>query len=288
MGEDGKEGHILCTFTPLFGLSEVVLDFLVDGRVPDNGVNPEKPYKFVVQCGWDDVPHLSERQKAELLASYPEHEKEARTQGIPSLGSGAIYPYPESHYCVSPFAIPEYWARVYGMDVGWNRTAAVWAAIDPDSNQIYIYSEHYVEKELVPVQASAIKQRGDWILGVVDPKSRDESGPRGESFFNLYQMEGLVLVPADNSVEAGIARVSSLLAAGQIKIFSSCRNLLAEMRTYARDERGRIIKRRDHACDAMRYLVMSGIPLARTEEDVDSYTSDNSRERSGCNPVTGY
>ena len=84
----------------------------------------------MVSCTWDDVPHLSREVKEELFASIPPHQRDARAKGVPALGSGSIYPVPESDVVVADFAIPAHWPRAYGMDVGWNRTAIVWAALD--------------------------------------------------------------------------------------------------------------------------------------------------------------
>ena len=39
--------------------------------------------KFVVTAAWDDVPHLSEEDKKDLIASYPPHQRGPRTKGIP-------------------------------------------------------------------------------------------------------------------------------------------------------------------------------------------------------------
>ena len=59
--------------------------------------------KLVVGATWDDVPHLSPEQKAELWGSIPPYQRDARSKGIPQLGSGAIYPVPESEIVVDPF-----------------------------------------------------------------------------------------------------------------------------------------------------------------------------------------
>ena len=40
----------------------------------------------------DDVDHYSAEEKAQIIASYPRHEREARAKGIPTLGSGRIFP----------------------------------------------------------------------------------------------------------------------------------------------------------------------------------------------------
>ena len=52
--------------------------------------------KLVVSATWDDVPHLSPEQKTELWGSIPPYQRDARSKGIPQLGSGAIYPVAES------------------------------------------------------------------------------------------------------------------------------------------------------------------------------------------------
>jgi hypothetical protein len=36
----------------------------------------------------DDALHFSKEERAEIVASYPPHELEARTKGVPTLGSG--------------------------------------------------------------------------------------------------------------------------------------------------------------------------------------------------------
>ena len=69
--------------------------------------------KYVVMAGWDDVPHLDEQAKKDLYASIPPYQRDARSKGIPQLGSGAIYPVPESEIVCKPFEIPRYWPRCY-------------------------------------------------------------------------------------------------------------------------------------------------------------------------------
>src|ERR1039458_5472655 len=95
--------------------------------------------KYVVMASWADVPHLTEQAKKELWNSIPPYQRDARSKGIPQLGSGAIYPVPESDFLVDPFQIPVHWPRGYGMDVGWNFTACIWGAVDRQSDTVYLY-----------------------------------------------------------------------------------------------------------------------------------------------------
>lgn len=251
-------GLMLCTFTPLEGLSETVLHYLPDGDV-------EKAKHFVVMASWDDAPHLTEAQKKLLWDSIPPYQRDARSKGIPQLGSGAIYPVAESEITVDPFEIPEHWPRVYAMDVGWNRTAAIWLAVDRESQTVYAYSEHYRGQAEPSIHAEAIRARGDWIPGVIDPAARGRSQADGEQLMQQYQDLGLNLTAADNAVESGIYAVWQRLSGGRLKIFKTCQSFFAEYRLYRRDEKGRIVKSNDHLQDAMRYGVMSGLAIATTK-----------------------
>jgi phage terminase large subunit-like protein len=248
-------GIVLFTFTPLWGMTEVVRDFL---EAPADGV------KRVVTATWDDAPHLSPETRAELYASIPAYQRDARTKGIPQLGSGAIYRIADEDILVKPFEIPRHWPRAFGLDVGWNRTAAIWAARDNESGIVYLYSEHYQAHEEPHVHTQAIKSRGAWIPGVIDSASRGRSQKDGTQLIELYRAEGLDLQPAINAVEAGIYAVEQLMYGGKLKAFTSLSNWYKELRLYRRDKDGKIVKEQDHLMDAKRYLVISGLDRMRT------------------------
>ncbi len=283
----GGGGLIFCTFTPLFGLSEVVLSFLPDGKFPENNEVPGAEHMFISNVDWDEVPHLTEDDKKRLLAAYKPHERLARSKGIPSLGSGAIYPYIEDDITIEPFEIPFWWPRSYGLDVGWNRKAAVWGARDPDTGVYYLYSEAYSGETHPAVFASGIKARGDWINGVVDPASR-QTRDDGLRILDLYTMEGLNLDIADHSIEAGIYKTGQMLESGQLKIFSTLKNWLSEYRIYRRDEKGKIVKSDDHLMDCTRYWAMSGLDVMTTKPDPDAEAKDYYSFDSDRSSITGY
>jgi hypothetical protein len=216
-------------------------------------------------AGWDNVPHLKEQDINDMLASMKPHQRDARSKGIPSLGAGAIYPVPEEDIKVEPFVIPVHWPRAYGMDVGWKCTAAAWGAHDRDANVWYLYSEHYRGQAEPSVQASAIKARGNWIPGAIDPASRGRAQKDGENLLELYQEQGLLLTKADNAVEAGIYATHEMLSTGQLKVFSTMQNWFKEYRVYRRNDKGLIVKENDHIMDATRYFVMTGRDIAITK-----------------------
>jgi hypothetical protein len=143
--------------------------------------------RYCLTMGWDDIPHLSAEQKESMLAALPPHERDARSKGTPSLGSGAIYPVPESDFVVDDFQIPDHWPKAYALDVGWNRTAALFAALDRDTDTLYFYSEHYRGQAEPSIHAEGIKARGAWIPGVIDPASRGRSQADGVKLVQKYK-----------------------------------------------------------------------------------------------------
>jgi hypothetical protein len=58
---------------------------------------------------------------------------------------------------------------------------------------------------------------------------------------------------------------------------------MSEIRLYRRDEKGKIVKDRDHLMDCARYLIMSGMARAMTEP-VEHYQAP----AHGQSSVTGY
>jgi len=254
------KGMAWTTFTPLLGMSEVVTSFL-------DAENESLGSKYFVQAGWKDVPHLDEEEQRKLTANTPAYQVKARTEGEPAMGAGAVYPIPESEILVPDRTIPESWPRAYGMDVGWNRTAVVFGARDPGSGVIYLYSEHYQGQGEPASHAQAIRARGEWIPGVIDPACLGSSQIDGRTLMELYSRLGLQLDPAVNAVEAGITEVWNLLVSGRLKVMASLSNWFREFRKYHRDDKGsgKIVKHSDHLMDATRYLIVSGRPLMRTK-----------------------
>ncbi len=244
-------GIVLTTFTPLFGRTEVVDSFY---EISDE--ERLKQSKCIIQAGWNHVPHLDEAEKATLIAGTPPYQIKARTEGEPSLGKGAIYPFPEDQVAVHEFEIPNFWPRAYGLDVGWERTACIWGALDPASLTLVLYDEYYESggpHNAPRNHSAAIQSRGAWIPGVVDPAS---------AYHQLQPFDslGLDLSHANNNVEAGILAVFELLATGRLRVFRSCTNWFSEFRKYQRTESypNKPLKRDDHLMDATRYLVVSG------------------------------
>src|SRR4029077_12165873 len=215
--------------------------------------------KFVVNAGWDHCAHLTKEQKEEEMTRIQPYQREARSKGMPTLGAGAIYPVPEDYVLCDPFEIPDWMFQCYALDVGWNRTAALWAAQDPNTDIVYLYSEYYRAEAEPPVHANAIKSRGAWIPGVIDPAARGRGQRDGQRLIKVYQELGLdTLTESENDIESGIYECWIRLSTGRMKAFRTLQNWLAEFRFYQRDEKGRIKDgQADHLMDDMRYIILS-------------------------------
>lgn len=240
--------------------------------------------KWCIGITWDDVPHISPEDRARLWDSIPPYQRDARTKGLPQLGSGVIYPVSQDVYLEDPFEIPRHWPKAYALDVGWNRTAALWGAWDRQTDTIHLWSEHYLGESPPQVHADAIKARGWWIPGVIDPASSGANQKDGTALRDEYASLGLDLALADNTVEAGIHAVYRRLVSGRLKVFKTLVNFRSEIALYRRDEKGKVVKERDHLMDAARYLVMSGMARASTEPQ-EHWHDEAPRGRSG---TTGY
>lgn len=245
-------GLLIETFTPLRGITPIVMQYLPNGEATDDVAVSED--KALIMAGWDDVPHLGEAEKKRMLAETPPHLRDARSKGIPSLGAGAIYPVPESEIKVKDFEIPAHWVRLYALDVGWNRTACLWGAKDLDTDTIYLVAEHYRGQAEPSIHADAIKAR-KVSHGVIDPAARGRSQKDGEQLLLTYKNLGLKLELANNTVEAGIYDTWQRMSTGRLKVFASLSNWFSEYRLYRRNEKGAIVKENDHLMDDTRYLV---------------------------------
>lgn len=276
-------GIAYLTFTPLQGVSKTIQLFLPEGHVHEynDGV------RAVINMTWEDAPHLDQQTREELILSYPPHMRDARTKGLPSLGSGAVYPISEENILVDDFPIPIFWKRAFAMDVGWNWNAAVFGAWDDDAKIMYIYSEiklSHVEPETF---SQAIKARaGDWMNGVIDPASQGSNQFDGRKLMDEYRKLGLKISPADNAVEAGTFQVYTAMLEGRFKVFRSCTDGIKEFRLYQRDDKGRIKKENDHIVDAWRYLERSGALVATINPE--AYRGKDGRIHAPQNIITEF
>ena len=226
--------------------------------------------RAVVTMTIDDVDHYTADEKASIVASYPEHEREARAKGVPTMGSGRIFPISESSISVEAFAIPNHWPLIGGFDFGWDHpSAAAKLAWDRDSDAIYVVAA-YKKREATPViHAAAVKHWGAIPWSWPHDGLQHDKGS-GEELAAQYRDHGLDMLPdkathapsqgenegtGGNSVEAGIMDMLDRMHTGRWKVFSHLEEWFEEFRLYHRKD-GKIVKEFDDVISASRYAYM--------------------------------
>jgi hypothetical protein len=106
---------------------------------------------------------------------------------------------PDTDLVVKEFSIPDNWPRAYGLEVRWNAAAALWGALDPDSDVLYLYSEYFEETDPA-VHVAAIRSRADWIHGLIDPAANGRNQADGQRLIQTYRNLGLHLAAIDNPI----------------------------------------------------------------------------------------
>ena len=254
-------GYVLMTFTPEQGMTETVNQFM----------NNIQPGQCLITATWDDAPHLNEETKTQLLAQYPPHERELRSKGIPVFGSGLVFPISEDAITVEGFGIPENWVRICGLDFGWNHpTAAVWIAIDPESDCAYVYDVYSKSKETAAIHSIALNARPSYIP-VAWPKDGLQSDKgSGVSLAAQYRDHGVNMLPdfvrnpkvagdvgkGNVSIEPGIMDILQRMEQGRFKVFSHLYEWFQEFRSYHRKD-GKIMPLNDDLMSATRYAMMA-------------------------------
>jgi phage terminase large subunit-like protein len=253
-GDKGKGGRGILTFTPENGRTDLVIQFM---DTPSRA-------QFCMQKGWDDAPHLSERVKEDLLASFPAHQRAMRTKGVPMLGHGRIYDIAEDDVTCASFPIPAHFRVINGMDFGWDHPQAqVQLAIDPDNETFYVVRSWKKRHVLADVAWGAVKA---WAAGVPTAWPADglqtEKGS-GKQQKQYYAEAGFKMLPnhatwpdGSNGVEAGLFEIRDLMLKGKWKFFPGQRDALDEFLQYHRDDKGHIAKTGEDIMDAMRYAYM--------------------------------
>ena len=247
-------GLVYMTFTPETGMTPVVTQFMT--KLGSS--------QALFSATWDDAPHLNEDIKEEILRALPPHEREMRSKGIPVFGSGLVFPNMEDQIRCEPFAIPEYWPRICGIDFGWDHpTAAVWLAWDRDTDVVYVY-DCYRQSSATPViHAAAIKERGAWVPVVWPHDGSQHDKGSGQSLADIYRKQGIKMLGThfknpggDIAIEPGIMEILQRMETGRFKVFNYLNDWYEEVRMYHRKD-GKIVANMDDLMSATRYATQS-------------------------------
>ncbi len=256
------------TFTPLLGMSEVVRRFLQERSVD----------RQVVSMTIDDVGHYTEEEKQTIIASYPLHELEARTKGIPVLGSGRIFPLPEDVLACEYRDFPPHWPRIGGMDFGWDHPfAAVELVWDRDSDTVYVSRTHRMKEATPVLHAASLRNWGKELRWAWPRDGRRETlEGAGIALAEQYSAQGLNMLhthaqfeDGSVSVEAGLIQMLTRMQTGRFKVFKHLNDWFEEFRLYHRKD-GRVMKEGDDLMAATRYALMM-LRFASTKAAYDKF-----------------
>lgn len=228
-------GILSITFTPESGLTEVVNGFM----------NHLQKGQALIRASWDDAPHLTvngelTEEAKQLEAGFPPHEREMRRRGVPTFGTGLVFPFAQEQLEISPFEIPRHWPQIIGVDFGWDHPfGAAKLAWDRDQDTVYVTAEYRESRALPVMHAAAIKPWGSWPVAWPHDGLNTEKGT-GDELVKQYTKEGLNMLPwkatnppdktqgqeegdGGNSVEAAILDMYERMETGRFKVFSTCK-----------------------------------------------------------------
>lgn len=251
-------GLIITTFTPLKGMSTVVGYFLGADVTPERGHVTMTIY---------DALHYTPEQRAKIIASYPAHERDARTRGVPMMGSGRIFPYPlEMVQEPALEHVPEHWAKLWSIDFGiahpfgavlsaWDRDADVWHILHTIRVSGQGPLQHAVAMKAV---AAAVP-----VAWPHDGNSREKGDNDMTPLKDKYKAHGLLMLPThaafpDGSIstEAGIQEMDERIQTGRLKVAAHLADWAHEFSNYHRKD-GMIVKEADDLMSATRIGLMA-------------------------------
>jgi phage terminase large subunit-like protein len=248
-------GMALLTLTPMLGMSEVVTHFYPQ---------PDTPERALVQMDISDAEHYSQEERDKIIRKYPKHEREARAHGIPMLGTGRVFPVPESDITVGAFEIPPHWPQVAGLDFGWDHpTAAARLAHDTENDVVYLIASYRVSEATIAQHVSALRKWGAWLPFAWPHDGWQHESGSGFTIAETYRKEGIRMLPEHAASDYGKKHVSAVTAdmldrmmTGRWKVFSHCQDWFEEFRLYHR-EKGKIVKLQDDLISASRTALMA-------------------------------
>ena len=269
-----RNGYFYISMTPLFGMSWTYDEYLLpweDGHDPETDIFTSDE-KFVIRVDMDDNPHVSEKAKVAFLAGLSREEARARKEGRVVHFGGMIYPEFDSdeHVCDEPKL--DHLAQlthIVGIDPGINTTGVVFIGFDRD-NAAWLYDELYLhENDAIPENAvstiNAVLERHGVKKPtfLIDPSARNRASVNADNVQSAYARAGLMAMPAQNAVEAGIFEVKRRLQhePPMFRVSRRCEKWLWERKRYRQkpmeNQAFEVVKRDDHLMDATRYVCMA-------------------------------
>lgn len=262
-----NNGIFLGGYTPLIGETALTKHFMYS----------EDPAVWWIGATWDDAPHMDEAARERIMASYPDHQRDTRSKGIPMMGEGRIFTAGESDFVIDPIPIPDHWARIKGIDFGLAHPAALacWAW-DRDTDILYLYDCWKRSNVKTDEHAKTINAKEDWIP-VAWPHDGEKRDPRSAvQFHKIYRNDhhvNMLSKSARYQNDTGgaqpqwpiIEEVRLRQETGRLKVFRTCKDWISEHRSYHTKD-GQIVSRNDDCLKASFYgLMMRRYAVSRME-----------------------
>ena len=256
------DGLVLVTFTPLSGRTDMVEYFL--GGEHDC---------YVKTATIHDAEHISPDRAKEMIAKYPAHEREARSLGVPMMGTGRIYPFSQDDIVCKPFEIPSHFRSIIGVDFGIDHpSGTVKLSYDADQDIIYVVKAHKASNMDYVKHASVIKKAGGDIHGDNIPVAWPHDGHKRQNVstglketWKQYVSEGVSMlgrsarynndVGGAQDTEPVVEEIYVRMSEGRFKVFETETAWFEEFRNYHRKD-GKINRIRDDIMAATNYAVM--------------------------------
>lgn len=159
-------------------------------------------------------------------------------------------------------------AAVGAVDFGYNNPfAAVWGHLDGD-DVLWITGVRYTRQTTIPIHAENIPKGVSWWCDPAAPESIAQLRSHGHHALPcVHRPNRGATGETKKPVLAGIDMVSERIRTGRLRIVrQACLPLVRELSMYHYDPAKRAeepVKEDDHACDALRYLVV-GLDRNRT------------------------
>jgi hypothetical protein len=281
--------------TPLHGMSWVFDEIYEPWE--RGQLNPEDARVVVVDM--DDNPHLDRTTMARVLSGLSNEEREARKSGRFVSFAGLIYSsFSTKSHVIPVLEVPRGVEVFCGIDPGYRHMCAVvFCYLDPD-DRLVVFDEIAMQQQTIRVVCEEIKRRCmKWGVSprqfIIDPASRNKNNQTGRSDQQEFADNGVVTIPGQNAVTAGINRVKERLDFRNVRgqhepkllIAAHCDELRSEFKRYRwvrestrqeNESKEAPVKKDDHLLDALRYVVMFR-PLAPDRDLPGSSTTMKDR-----------
>jgi phage terminase large subunit-like protein len=269
------QGQVLCSFTPLKGLNGLVSKFW----------NNEEGYNHI-RVSWDDVPEydpwgepfLLNSTRQQLERDYLPHERDARRNGVPVMGKGAVFQirnWPTYRTGEYDFRNSQGLHRIIAMDLGLVNDKTVISLMywDPDEREAWLHTQIVVKgiEEANPMNYINHLMRpevfGTPIVLPADANTQGRYTMTSQSIRELFEQYELnvhpdaIMNPPDdagrrtNHKAYGINVMRQMLELGTLHVNENCVEFLREAQNYFVDPHGRFSDP-DDCIDSARYALI--------------------------------